>query len=570
MFVVRSPRTKQQAVAGASGFLLFAAIALCSLCYVAWNGSATCSGPVGDQRPCSKTNDANVSASSRENQKLNQRLEPLPRMPASFQEAVNWIVSARKERDETATLVQIGANDGQMFDPFYELYGEGRLDEWHSDWTALLVEPQPELNSRAATFHATSAALESSAWRFYPGAVAGPDRCRNGTIEFCETRTPGVGDWRTQGQTNTVDAARCEGKSHMQLIKRPCVASFSELLEHASPRFREVAFNEHLRSYNLDFLLIDTEYTEGADFSILLLIDWNVLKPYCIRYEQHVMYRKDKVVQDLIGQGGGNADGDGANDNGDGDGTNADAALDAAVVELDAAVADADAAKRVELEALAAAKRAELAALAAAARELLESKGYTTVDQGMDTMACLVESDSESSPKKFTVGDRVEGDWQMEGLLKIFRIAHRSIPQFMSAHPSAELQPNRPLSDIAAVIRRVSLSLHPCILRLWHIHIRIVPHYNSFAVVSIIPLLTPQLAVHFHRNIRRPRISRSFDLCQLFPKWFLQLPGAQSILALCVGPSEAGSAPDHFKIQEPCMGPYSCQTKDNTARAFTQ
>ena len=127
------------------------------------------------------------------------------------------------------------------------------------------------------------------------------------------------------------------------------------------------------------------------------------------------MYRKDKVVQDLIGQGGGNADGDGANDNGDGDGTNADAALDAAVVELDAAVADADAAKRVELEALAAAKRAELAALAAAARELLESKGYTTVDQGMDTMACLVESDSESSPKKFTVGDRVEGDWQMEG-----------------------------------------------------------------------------------------------------------------------------------------------------------
>ena len=262
-------------------------------------------------------------------------------MPASFQEAASWIVSARKERSETATLVQIGANDGQTNDPFYGLYGESRMDEWHSDWTALLVEPQPELNSRAATFHAPAATLESSpAWRFYNGAVAGPDRCRNGTIEFCETRTPGIGDWRTQGLTNTVDAARCKGKAHVQLMKRPCVSSFSELLEHASPRFRDVAFNEHLHSYNLDFLLIDTEYTGGADFSILLLIDWNVLKPHCIRYEQHVMYGNvEKVVQRA----------------------NADAALDAAVSELDAAVADADAdaeaARSAEYKAMAAARR---------------------------------------------------------------------------------------------------------------------------------------------------------------------------------------------------------------------
>ena len=406
MFVVRNPRTKQRAAAGAPGVLLFAAIALCSLCYVVWKGSAIASGPIGDdvdQRPpCSKTNDANdanVSASSaRENQKLNQRLDPFPTMPGSFQEAVRWIVSARKERSETATLVQIGANDGQTSDPFYGLYGEGRMDEWHSDWTALLVEPQPELNSRAATFHAPAAAPESSsAWRFYNGAVAGPDRCRNGTIEFCETRTPGIGDWRTQGLTNTVDAARCKGKeAHMQLMKRPCVSSFSELLEHASPRFREVAFNEHLRSYNLDFLLIDTDLC--ADFSILLLIDWNVLKPHCIRYEQHVIYGNvENVVQRA----------------------NVDAALDAAASELDVAVTDTDAeaeaARHAEYKAMAAARRAKLAALAAAAEKMLESKGYTTVDQGMDVMACLVESDFEPPPKKLSVGDRAEGNWKMEG-----------------------------------------------------------------------------------------------------------------------------------------------------------
>jgi len=410
MSVVRTPRTKQRAAAGASGLLLLLFAALCSLCYVVWKGSA--SGPIGagddvDQRPCSKTNDhdANISASpasSRENQKLNQRLEPFPRMPASFQEAASWIVSARKERSETATLVQIGANDGQTNDPFYGLYGESRMDEWHSDWTALLVEPQPELNSRAATFHAPAATLESSpAWRFYNGAVAGPDRCRNGTIEFCETRTPGIGDWRTQGLTSTADAARCKGKAHMhmQLMKRPCVSSFSELLEHASPRFRDVAFNEHLHSYNLDFLLIDTEYTGGADFSILLLIDWNVLRPHCIRYEQHVIYGNvEKVVQRA----------------------NVDAALDAAASELDVAVTDAEAeaeaARHAEYKAMAAARRAKLAALYAAAREMLESKGYTTVDQGMDVMACrCVESDFESSPKKLSVGDRAEGNWQMEG-----------------------------------------------------------------------------------------------------------------------------------------------------------
>jgi hypothetical protein len=41
-------------------------------------------------------------------------------------------------------------------------------------------------------------------WAFYHGALASPEICANGTLTFCETKTLGVGNRKTQGQINSV------------------------------------------------------------------------------------------------------------------------------------------------------------------------------------------------------------------------------------------------------------------------------------------------------------------------------------------------------------------------------
>lgn len=225
---------------------------------------------------------------------LNEQLQPFSTMPQNYNQAIEWIVAARKRKGQRATLLQIGANDGQLFDPFWGVYHE-RMEEWHDDWMALLVEPQPDLYAQVAVFHAMA-----NDWAFYLGAIAGPSLCINGTIQFCETKTPGVGDWRTQGQVNTIKAQTCHpGNDRMHLQKRPCVTSFADLMEHASPGFRQHALDASGSKprYNLDFLQIDVE---GADFAVLQLIDWDVIRPQCIQYEQHHLGENKPVAKAFV------------------------------------------------------------------------------------------------------------------------------------------------------------------------------------------------------------------------------------------------------------------------------
>ena len=235
--------------------------------------------------------------------KKRKRLDPFPRMPKDIAEAMQWIVQAREQRGDKATFLQIGANDGQMNDPLYPQFPDTALK---NKWIGLQVEPQPELYGSLAVLHA-----DAPDWAFYLGAVATPKHCIDGRIEFCETKTPGMGDWVTQGQVNHVGGGCDEKTMHIQ--QRPCVTSFDELIyRHGTPAYLEQVLEEEEeavvvsprnaseteRIYSIDHLQIDVE---GNDYQLLTLIDWKQLHPTCISYESfNLREEKKQAAKDLM------------------------------------------------------------------------------------------------------------------------------------------------------------------------------------------------------------------------------------------------------------------------------
>lgn len=234
-------------------------------------------------------------AASTSTSSINERLRPFAKMPRSIQQAMEQILEARN--GSRATFVQIGANDGEMFDPLYP-----HLKEHKSQWIGLQVEPQPELYSRVAVLHADA----TPDWAFYHGALAPASICINGTVSFCETKTPGTGDWRTQGQLNSINQKMCHSQT-MHYQRRPCQTSFDALLQnHASRAFLQHAQDndddaKSQHPFNIDLLQIDVE---GKDYDLLLLINWATLRPQCIHYEHFHLRDKEPLAQELMNMHG--------------------------------------------------------------------------------------------------------------------------------------------------------------------------------------------------------------------------------------------------------------------------
>lgn len=226
---------------------------------------------------------------------LNEPLKPFSTAPKTLKEAMEWIVAARN--GTRAAMVQIGTNNGRLDDPVYAIYGS-RMDEWHRDWIALLAEPQPELMNRAAVLHS-----KAKGWAFYNGAFAPSNLCVDGTVRLCETKTPGQGldtaelgdvtieEVKTQGLVNRVqeNQSNCEeNHKEMHIKTRLCESSFGNLLEHASPEFRQRTFaleasNPVHTQYYFDLLLIDVE---GYDFDVLkAILNSKHAHPHCVHYE---------------------------------------------------------------------------------------------------------------------------------------------------------------------------------------------------------------------------------------------------------------------------------------------
>lgn len=176
-------------------------------------------------------------------------------------------------RNERATFIQIGANDGVTNDPLYIALGLERLE---SKWIGLQVEPSPALFANVTNLH-----RNASGWSFYNGAMANATLCANGIVTFLESPQSGFGaEWWEQGQVNTLNA-KTPHRSVLVPTNRSCLTSFDHLLErYASPELR------HRTLYNsvfyVDILMIDVE---GFDDKIIELINWDTLSPHCIHFE---------------------------------------------------------------------------------------------------------------------------------------------------------------------------------------------------------------------------------------------------------------------------------------------
>jgi hypothetical protein len=217
------------------------------------------------------------------------RLSPFDSMPLNVSVALDLIRKARHAKDQRATFVQIGANDGVFQDPLYE-----PMKPFKDSWFGLLVEPQPELHEKLVTLH------QDSDWTFFNGVFA-PNCGFDGTIPFCETTTPGQGGWKTQGQTNSLDLAQCENgklRNKFRLVHHPCEGTFGDLIRnHGNPEMIQQVLKG-----SLDFLQIDAE---GHDFELLQAIRFDtMLVPQCIHYEhRHLWGKRKKTLVFLKGKG---------------------------------------------------------------------------------------------------------------------------------------------------------------------------------------------------------------------------------------------------------------------------
>jgi hypothetical protein len=262
-------------------------------------------------------------------------LPPLDRMPTSLAHALRLLVEQRVvARHERVTLVQVGANDGVTNDPLYKelvmradalfakSMGSGgngggggsggghTVTDWRPYFMTLQIEPQPQLYQQLSTIGSPRD------WYYYNGVVVAPPptddtttsrtmtnatlpQCSNGTIAFCETKSPGVGDWKTQGQVNSVTMTKCTNRrkalhQHMRIVHRPCVSSWTDLLRAAaatttaftttSTSTTSLEEKQTLFHHALDFLQVDTE---GHDLAILQMVleQTQKLRPLCVHYE---------------------------------------------------------------------------------------------------------------------------------------------------------------------------------------------------------------------------------------------------------------------------------------------
>lgn len=208
-------------------------------------------------------------------------------MVPNLEEALLYLQRERKQQGRKATFLQIGANDGVTFDQLYPT-----LQNQKEDWMGLMVEPQPILFSKLVLLHS-----DAKDWSFYQGVVT--DTCQNGTVAFCETSTPGVGDWKTQGQVNGIkEKGICEHIPGMVYVNRPCVSSFEELVKKGNGEFADAVHNKHSHTWTVDLIQIDAE---GKDYDLIQMLTPNI-RFTCINFEKSHMgapERHEATIQKL-------------------------------------------------------------------------------------------------------------------------------------------------------------------------------------------------------------------------------------------------------------------------------
>lgn len=177
-------------------------------------------------------------------------------------------------------FVQIGANDGRMQDPMFQLIKKHNL-------RGCLVEPQPDTfedlkrnyaDQKQLDFANVAVAAQSGTMTLYtyPNDMNFPEHDTNfsGFASFDR-------DAAASGFTRFGKYVGLGGKAEDYLIELPV---------------RALTFNDLLKEQNIhkiDYLLIDAE---GYDYEILKMIDFTTIKPRIIRFEHCCLSRKDRIA----------------------------------------------------------------------------------------------------------------------------------------------------------------------------------------------------------------------------------------------------------------------------------
>jgi FkbM family methyltransferase len=182
------------------------------------------------------------------------------------------IVRDRKTRDPRFNFVQVGANDGVLYDPIRDCIRELQLE-------GVLVEPVPQYFRALTENYAGQPGL-----RFENAAI---DRTDGSRAMYCIKDGAPLPD-RVRGLAS-FDRAHLTGKVHLD--DHPDLSPYVEEI-----RVQTVSFPTLLGRHNLDrigLLLIDTE---GFDAEILrMALDSGVL-PELIQYEYRHLSLADRAA----------------------------------------------------------------------------------------------------------------------------------------------------------------------------------------------------------------------------------------------------------------------------------
>ncbi len=180
---------------------------------------------------------------------------------------VHHLMAELARRSEEVFFVQIGANDGLSFDPI-----RGYVEEFH--WRGLLVEPQPRIFSKLVQNYREYPQL------IFENAAIGPTDGVATLYAFSEDS--GLPEHATMLASFRRDVLEANGHGYagrIEEIKVPTLTFRSLLNKHSIKK--------------VDFLQIDTE---GFDYEVLKMVDFQLIKPALIHFENNFLTADDMAA----------------------------------------------------------------------------------------------------------------------------------------------------------------------------------------------------------------------------------------------------------------------------------
>jgi len=187
-----------------------------------------------------------------------------------------------KEHSRSVFCLQVGANDGKTNDPVHKYFRDYA-------WKGLLVEPQADVfnNELIKTYAGnTNVILENVALgkeeghlSFYRVAIS-KARWATGLSGFCKKSLEGH-----------IENGYIQRKAKAEGIDVPSdTAKLIEEVKVPTVRIDTLLGKHHIKQF--DFLCIDTE---GYDFEVIKLIDFNKFHPEVILFESKNLSDKDFI-----------------------------------------------------------------------------------------------------------------------------------------------------------------------------------------------------------------------------------------------------------------------------------